>query len=86
MSKIIAATAIGLSFMFSLPALAADEAACRASWTKMDAKNAGYVMSADNKEHVDAMAKANMKMAAADRISAKEYMDACVKNLFENMK
>ena len=86
MSKIIAATAIGITMTFSLPALAGDSAACQASWTKMDAKNTGYVMGADAKDEMAMMKKADFKTAAEDRMTAKEYMDACVKDVFAGKK
>ena len=84
MLKILAATALVMGF--AGPALALSDAECTANWTKMDAKKAGYVMSSDYKGHVDAMTKANMKMAAADRISAEEYTNACRAKIFDNMK
>jgi len=86
MSKTIAATAIGIALMFSLPAVAAESVACQASWTKMDAKNAGFVMSADAKDEMASMKKANLKTAAEDRMTSKEYMDACIKDVFAPKK
>jgi len=86
MSKIIAATVLGASLMFSLPAFAADSAACQASWTKMDAKTVGYVMGTEAKDEMAMMKKANIKTAAEDRMTSKEYMDACVKDVFAAKK
>jgi hypothetical protein len=83
MTKFLAATAFGFALTFALPVMAADATSCQASWAKMDAKNTGYVMSAEHKEHMDMMTKAGIKMMAADRISAKEYMDACLANVYE---
>ena len=75
------ATALLLGLAIA-PAMAADTASCQASWTKMDAKKAGFVMAADAKNETAAMTKAGRKMAAADRITDKEYMDACVAGVF----
>jgi hypothetical protein len=83
MSKILAATAIGFALAFSLPAVAADSAACQANWAKMDAKKAGFVMMTDAKDQMGMMTKAGRKTAAADRMTDKEYMDACMADVFE---
>ena len=83
MKTFLAIAAVSLAAGFAaVPAMAADSAACQANWTKMDTKKAGYVMAADAKDEVAAMTKANRKMAAADRISDKEYMDACLADVF----
>jgi hypothetical protein len=82
MSKILAATAMGLALTFTLPAVAADTAACQASWSKMDAKKSGYVMHADQKDHMAMMTKAGRKTAGADRMTDKEFMDACMADVF----
>ena len=81
----IAAVALAAGFA-AVPTFAADAAACQASWTKMDTQKAGYVMAADAKDEVAAMSKASRKMAAADRISDKEYMDACIADVFAAKK
>jgi hypothetical protein len=83
MQKILTATVVGLGLTFALPALAADTAACQASWAKMDTAKAGHVMHANHKDHMDMMAKAGRKTAAGDRMTDKEYMDACIANVFE---
>lgn len=86
MSKIIAAIAIGITVTFSLPAIAAESAACQASWTKMDSKGTGFVMSSDATNEMAMMKAANLKTAAEDRLTAKEYMDACIKDVFAGKK
>ena len=86
MSKIIAATAICFTLALSLPAIAADSQACQASWSKMDTKNNGYVMSSDAADQMAMMKAANLKTAAEDRMTSKEYMDACIKDVFKNQK
>jgi hypothetical protein len=83
MSKILAATTMGLALTFTLPTLAADTAGCQASWSKMDAKKTGYVMHADQIDHMAMMTKAGRKTATADRMTDKEYMDACMADVFE---
>ena len=85
MMKFVSAAALAIT-VFSMPALALSDAECAANWSKMDSKNAGYVMSSDNQAYVDAMKAGNMTTAAADRMSAKEYADACRANLFDKMK
>ena len=86
MSKRSTTAAVIIAIGFAAPAMALTDAECSANWAKMDAKSQGYVMSSDYKGHTDAMTAAKMKMAAADRISAKEYTDACRAKLFDNMK
>jgi hypothetical protein len=81
----IAAT-IGLALSFSLPAVAAESAACQASWTKMDSKKAGYVMHSDAKNEMAMYTKSGRKTAGADRITDKEYMDACLSDIFTPAK
>ena len=83
MKKILLATALGFAVTYALPAAAADAAACQAGWTKMDAKKQGYVTSTEQKEAMDMYSKAGRKTAAADRMTDKEYMDACIANVFE---
>ena len=84
MKKILTATALALTPGLSAgPATAADAAACQASWTKMDAKKAGFVMGVDAKTEGAAMTKAGKKMAAADRITDKEYMESCLADVFK---
>jgi hypothetical protein len=82
MTKIISLIGIAFALAFAYPAAAADNAACQANWAKMDAKKAGYVMSSDAKDYMEMMTKAGRKMAAADRISDKEFMDACMADIF----
>ena len=87
MKIVLAIAAVALAAGFAaVPTFAADAAACQANWTKMDTKKAGYVMAADAKDQVAAMSKASRKMAAADRISDKEYMDACIADVFAAKK
>ena len=82
MSKTLALAAVGLSLSFSVPAFAADSAACQASWSKMDANGTGYVMSSDASKEMAAMKAANLQTAREDRMTSKEYMDACIKDVF----
>ena len=85
MKTLISTTALALTLAFAaMPAVAADNAACQASWNKMDAEKSGYITSAhkDHKEHMEMMTKAGRNTAAPDRLSSKEYMDACEANVF----
>ena len=82
MKTITAAFVVALATAFALPAVAADNAACQASWTKMDSKKAGFMMNDDMKDEMAMMTKAGRKTAAADRMTDKEYMDACIANVF----
>jgi hypothetical protein len=90
MNTLLKATAaLALALTVSQPAVAQtapDAASCSASWNKMDAKKMGYVMSADSKEQMDMMSKAGIPTAAADRMTNKEYMDACMAKAFETFK
>jgi 7-keto-8-aminopelargonate synthetase-like enzyme len=86
MTKVLTAAAIAFALTASLPAAAQDTASCTASWSKMDAKKQGYVMSTDSKEQMAMMTKAGRTTAAADRMTDKEYMDACIAKVFEGGK
>ena len=83
MKKTFLVTALGLAATFSSPASAAENGACLANWSKMDTKKVGYITMADYKDHMDMMTKAGRKTAAADRMTDKEYMDACMADVFE---
>lgn len=74
------ATAAVLAFGFVSPSMAATSAECSAHWAKMDSSKTGYVLmsNADAKGQMDMMNKAGRKTAAADRITAKEFMDSCL--------
>ena len=86
MKNILAASALALAFGFAAaPVMAADEAACAASWAKLDTKKNGFVMTSDAKAHMDAMTKGGQKTAAADRFTDKEFMAACRADLFKGM-
>ncbi len=87
MKKFISLAALAAVLNFAnAPVTAADTTTCQASWTKMDAKKQGYVMNADAAAETAAMTKAGHKMAAADRVSEKEYMAACLADVFKNMQ
>ena len=83
MKSLLVATSVSAMLLLSLPATAADNASCQASWAKMDSKKTGMIMGADAQHHMEMMKKAGRTTAAADRISDKEYMDACIAGLFE---
>ena len=84
MKMILAASALALSFGFATaPSMAADAATCQANWTKLDAKKAGFVLTTEAKTEAAAMTKAGKKTAAADRISDKEYTEACLADVFK---
>ena len=76
MSKSIAILAAAFAISLAAPAMAASQAECEAHWSKIDSKKAGYVMRENAKNHMDRMAKAGKKTAAADRISDKEFIDS----------
>lgn len=79
MKNYIAASAIGVFLALSAPAMAATSDACKASWSKMDTTNQGFSSDAA------AMAKmksAGLRTAREDQMTDKEYMDACVKDVF----
>ena len=82
MTRMIAASAFALTIGFAFPSFAATQAECDAAWGKMDTKKAGYVMASDAKDHVAMMTKAGRKMAAADRISSKEFVESCLADVF----
>ena len=84
MNKKIAAISFALALATSLPAIAAtpDAATCEASWMKMESKS-GFITGADAQRHMDMMKKAGKPTAAADRVTDKEFMDACRAGIFE---
>ena len=69
-----------------MPALALDTAGCQASWTKMDPNKSGHITGADAQRHMDMMKKSGRTTAAADRVTDKEYMDACIAGVFDDGK
>ena len=68
---------------FSVPAFAADKAACLSNWAKLDTTNAGFITGASATESMAMMKKANKPTAAADRMTSQEYMTACEAGIFE---
>ena len=82
MIKFFATTAAALAISFAAPAMAASNAECEAHWTKLDTTKSGYVMASNAKDHHEMMRKAGRKMAAADRITDKEFMDSCLADIF----
>ena len=86
MKSLLVATSVSAMLLVALPASAADNASCQASWSKMDSKKTGFIMGADAQHHMEMMKKAGRTTAAADRISDKEYMDACIAGIFDSSK
>jgi hypothetical protein len=86
MIKIIAASAFALFTVLSLPAQAEESAACTVSWNKLDAKGEGYVMHNSAQAHAKAMKQAKRETAAEDRMTAKEFHDACLADVFTAIK
>jgi hypothetical protein len=82
MKKSLTVAAICAALACSVPASAEDSAACQQSWKKLDANNRGYVMYVDAEGHLAKMKKANLQSAAEDRMTAKEYADACKAGVF----
>jgi hypothetical protein len=82
MIKSLAAATLGALLALSLPAFAEESAACQQSWKKLDANNRGYVMYVDAEGHLAKMKKANLQSATEDRMTAKEYADACKAGVF----
>ena len=85
MKALIAATSV-VAMLGLVPAVALDTAGCQANWTKMDTTKAGHIVGADAQAHMDMMKKAGRTTAAADRVTDKEYMDACIAGVFEGGK
>jgi hypothetical protein len=87
MIKLLTAAAIAITLTASLPARAqdtVDAAACKASWSKLGAKKLGYVN--ESKEQMDMMTNGGRTTAAADPMTDKEYMDACMAKAFDPKK
>lgn len=83
MKNIITASAIGVFLALSAPAMAATSDACKASWSKMDTANQGYISDA---AAMAQMKSAGLRTAREDQMTDKEYMDACVKDVFAIQK
>ena len=83
MKAFLAVTSVAAMIALALPTKAADPAACQANWTKMDSQKTGFITGAEAQKHMDMMKKAGRNATAADRISDKEYMDACLADVFE---
>ena len=86
MKKILASTAIGITLAFSVPAFADDNAACEVSWNKLDTKNEGYVMHSSAQAQMKMMKQANRGTAAQDRMTRKEFKDACAADVFKGIQ
>lgn len=86
MKKILATVVFGSVIAMSGSAMAAESAACQASWTKMDPTGSGFASSTSAAKEMAEMKSAGLRTAAEDKLSAKEYMDACTKDVFKNMK
>lgn len=84
MNKLCGATAIAIALGFAAPAMAASEAACKAMWSKTDANNSGYISGKEAAIFMSAMIMNGRTTAAADRITAKEFIAACVADVFRN--
>ena len=82
--KFIASTAAVIILAFSAPAMAAESAACQASWSKLDSDNAGYVSSERAREEMAKMKSANLRTAREDQMTSQEYMAACERGAFDN--
>ena len=85
MSKIIAASVIGLTLTFALPAVAADSQACQASWTKLDSKGSGFVMNTDAATEMAAMKADNEKLLVQARSERETILRAAIADLEERL-
>jgi len=87
MSKLILVTG-GVFLAMSSYALAASNEDCTAMWKKADAKAEGKVAGDMAKPYLTAMEAAKMPAAGAKDgvVTDKEFMDACVKDAFKDMK
>ena len=87
MSKLLSAATI--SFLALTPAAyAASSEDCTAMWKKADAKAAGKIDGDMAKPYLMAMDTMKMPAAMAKEgvVSDKEFLDACMKDAFKDMK
>ena len=87
MSKILAAAVVAL-FAAAPSAFAASEADCTAMWKKMDAKAEGKISGDAAKPYMMAMDAMKMpaSMAKDGVVMDKEFMAACQKDAFKDIK
>ena len=84
MSKLCAAVAMAVALGFASPATAASEADCKAMWNKADTNNSGHISGKEAAVYMEAMQISGRHTAAADRIAAREFMAACMADVFKN--
>ena len=87
MSKTFAAAAIAL-FALAPSAFAASAEDCTAMWKKLDAKAEGKITGDAAKPYLMAMDAMKMpaSMAKDGTVMDKEFMDACTKDAFKDVK
>jgi hypothetical protein len=87
MSKLFIATSIALLSLTSA-AMAASQEDCTAMWKKADAKAEGKISGDMAKPYLMAMDAMKMPgaMAKDGVVMDKEFMDACMKDAFKDMK
>lgn len=87
MSKILAAAALAI-LATSPAAFAASSEDCTAMWKKADAKTEGKIGGDMAKPYLAAMDTMKMPAAMAKDgvVSDKEFLDACMKDAFKDMK
>jgi hypothetical protein len=87
MSRLILVTTVAL-LALSPTAFAASADDCKAMWTKLDAKNAGKINGDAAKPYVAALDAAKMPAAGAKDgvVTADEFMAACQKDAFKDIK
>jgi len=87
MSKLLAAAA-AVALLAATPAFAASDADCTAMWKKADAKGEGKISGDMAKPYMAAMDAMKMpsSMAKDGVVDGKEFMAACMKDAFKDMK
>jgi hypothetical protein len=87
MSKFLAAATVGF-LAFTPAAFAASAEDCTAMWKKMDTKAEGKISGDMAKPYLMAMDAMKMpaSMAKDGTVMDKEFMDACTKDAFKDVK
>ena len=84
MNQLCRATAMAIALGLASPAMAASEADCKAIWNKRDTNNSGHSFGKTAAFYMEALKISGRSTAAADRITAAEFMAACMADVFKN--
>jgi hypothetical protein len=88
MTRAIPTIAFAMIFALgaSAPVLAeTSEADCKAMYEKVDTNNVGHIEGDPAKPYLEAMEKAGLQPAEADKLTQAEFADACAQDVFKDV-